>query len=118
MKPTTFTLLPEHIALLRRANVDWSESEAGAPRIDPKRPYGNSGFLTRQIAEILGWTLFEDACGEKHLTREQDARAGQLHRETETALRIILQTGSFEPGRYVDANGWGRGWQREGGRAC
>ena len=94
-----FTLRWEHVALLRRANVTWSSTECGAPRIDPKRPFGNSDLLM-DIARILGWKLFEDGCGEKHLSKEQHAEAVLLHRETETALQVMLAIGSFGLGEY------------------
>lgn len=50
---TTFTVTDDHLKLLRRASVGWSDCEFGAPEIDPKRPYGNSNVLG-DIAEILG----------------------------------------------------------------
>jgi hypothetical protein len=105
----TFTLTDEHLTLLRRANVRWGEMEWGAPEIDGKRPYGN-GNLKDDVAGILGWELV-DAEGGPKLTMAQANRALELHRETETALQIVLATGSFEAGDY-EASKYGRDWRR------
>jgi hypothetical protein len=93
-----FTLTEKHIKLLRAMYVGWSQCEFGAPEINPKRPYGNS-FVIGDIHEILSEDpsvasfddeILEELVGEYH----------QLHRETETALQVILRTGSFKPGTY------------------
>lgn len=97
MKPMKFTLTEEHVALLRRMSVGWQDCETGAPEIDPKRPYGNSS-VEQDVAEILGWEIDED----EGLTDEQHDRAAALHRETEIALQVVLQTGTFVPGEYVN----------------
>lgn len=95
-----FTLTQDHVTLLRNAYVSWHYMEWGAPCIDGKRPYGN-GDVARDVARLLGWELFEDADGEKHFTADQRDRACDLHKETETALQVVLASGSFEPGEYV-----------------
>lgn len=94
-----FTLTGEHIKLLRSMNVGWQDCEYGAPEIDPKRPYGNSS-VELDIAEILGWELGED--DDDELTDEQRERAATLHRETQTALQVVLHTLSLEPGTYTN----------------
>ena len=95
--PTRFTLTAEHVALLRAMCVGWQDCETGAPEIDPKRPYGNSS-VDLDVAEALGWEVDAD----EGLTDEQRDRAMTLHRETEVALQVVLQTGSFTPGTYVN----------------
>lgn len=90
-----FTLTEEHVVLLRAMNVGWQDCETGAPEIDPKRPYGNSS-VELDVAEALGWEVDSD----DGLTREQRDHAARLHRETEVALQIVLQTGAFVPGEY------------------
>lgn len=97
MRPTGFRLTEEHIALLRAMCVGWQDCEYGAPEINPKRPYGNSS-VELDIAEILGWEVDED----EGLTDEQRDRAAALHGETELALQVALQAGSFTPGEYVN----------------
>lgn len=91
----SFNLTNQHIALLRRANVTWGNAEYGAPRIDPKRPYGNSD-VEGDMLEIL--------------QNEVKQQLGTLHRETETALCIILKTGSFIPGVYITSCEWTDDW--------
>ena len=91
----TFMLTEEHIKLLKRAYVDWWDCEFGAPIINPKRPYGNSDVIG-DIGEILG---IKPDNGED-FTDEQEEGMNQIHKETQTALQIILSTGSFTPGLY------------------
>ncbi len=95
-----FELTEEHVKLLRRMFVEWdSQCYFGAPCIDMKRPYGNKDVLN-DIAEIVGEKdRLCPHCGES--LNEQDAkRYEELHKETETALQVVLATGSFEPGKY------------------
>jgi hypothetical protein len=92
-----FELQEEHLLLLRRANVQWEDSAYdGAPAIDLKRPYGNSDIFG-DIAELLD-VRPEGKTGE--FTESQVSDMQRLHRETATALQIILVTGKFEPGAY------------------
>jgi hypothetical protein len=94
MGTRVFLLTDEHLALLRHANVTWDHCEFGAPAIDCKRPYGNSDVLS-DIACILGYP--ESAREEEETTDMFRA----IHKETMTALQIVLATGGFEAGRYV-----------------
>lgn len=106
MKDDTFTVTDEHIKLLRRAYVGWEDCEYGAPSIDRKRPYGNSG-VAGDIAEILGWD-WDDS-----LTDEQVDRARELHKETQTALQIFLITGEMKTGTYAKTDKYDyRSWNR------
>jgi hypothetical protein len=108
-----FTLTAEHIALLRRANISWEDCEFGAPAIDCKRPYGNSDVLD-DIGEILGIEKgAEDRWGEPDFTQVQADVMRQLHRETKTALQIVLAAGSFEPGVY-EADDYMTNWRKAG----
>jgi hypothetical protein len=97
----TFNLTEQHIALLKRAYVDWQDMETGAPAIDPKRPYGNSDVVG-DVATILSLPEPEGGDYEKLLA---------LHRETQTALQVILQFQSFEPATFVRKERWLR-WER------
>ena len=103
--PKRFTLTEEHVALLRRMIVNWQDDETGAPEIDPKRPYGNSN-VALDVAEIL--FPFSVASGE--LNQEQEERMLARHRETETALQVVLAAGTFEPGEYVTSGDYKRDW--------
>lgn len=103
----TFTLTKDHIKLLRHAFVQWQDCETGAPEIDPKRPYGNS-YVPEDVSEIIGYEVDWD----KGATEEQENYLIKLHRETETALQIILFTGKFKPGKYRMIGEYGdEGWE-------
>jgi hypothetical protein len=95
-----FTITGEHLRLLRRAYVTWQDAESGAPSIDPKRPYGNSGVY-RDIAEILGVPRSEWVNEELGPLPDAAWRFVRLHVETGIALQIALATGEFHTGRYV-----------------
>lgn len=90
---STFHLTDDHIKLLRRMYVGYNDSEHGAPEIDPKRPYGNS-WVEGDIHEIL------TEGNQMELTEELKDKYNKLHRETQTALQIVLSTGKFQPGTY------------------
>lgn len=92
MKHEYFILTEDHIKLLSNAYVSWDNCEFGAPEIDPKRPYGNSDVL-EDMSEILGIDISEN--------EENKLKLKKLHKETETALQIILSTKSFIPGEYI-----------------
>jgi len=100
MKHEYFTLTEEHIVLLSNACVSWNDCEFGAPEINPKRPYGNSDVLD-DIADILNIEQKTcPHCGE-NLDELDEQNLNKLHKETEIALQIILDTKSFIPGKYV-----------------
>lgn len=80
-----FELQEPHITLLQNAYVSWEDCEYGAPSIDCKRPYGNSNVLEDMRALLGGYT---------------DDELAELHKETQTALQVILDTKSFQWGLY------------------
>ena len=107
---TRFTLTDEHVTLLKASYTGWQYCEFGAVEINPKRPYGNSDVLG-DMAEILGVerTLVDD-WDELSLSEEQEQRLMRLHRETQPALEILIQTGGYLLGTYVrESNGWSYG---------
>ena len=104
-----FQLTEDHIKLLRQMEVGWQRDEFGAPEIDPKRPYGNSQVYY-DIAEHLGRDIPEEP---KEFSDEEKAEMFKLHRETETALQIVLRTGNFAPGVYV-ADRYMQDWKLKG----
>jgi len=60
------------------------------------------------VCEILGWPV-DDEDGP---TTAQCEAAETVHRETETALQIVLCTGMMRPGRYVRPSEYNsRNWQ-------
>jgi hypothetical protein len=100
-----FTLTESHIKLLKSMYVGWSPCEYGAPEIDPKRPYGNSS-VEHDIHEIL---TGEEPDGE--LDDDLSYEYYKLHKETQTALEIVLRTGQFEPGVYSTSTPYKRDWK-------
>lgn len=108
MKNETFQLTEDHIKLLSLMWVDWQDCETGAPEIDPKRPYGNSDVVG-DIADALGWdNRIDPDTGDRVVDHEK--RAMKLHRETRTALQIVLRTKSFVPGLY-EADLYSENWR-------
>jgi len=97
--------------------VGWQDCETGAPEIDPKRPYGNSD-VSNDVIRLLDW------CDLDNIEEEEDEddfyesseyeqlcdRAEMIHAQTETALQIILYTGKFEAGDYINKEDYGIDW--------
>lgn len=108
MDKQRFTVTSDHLKLLRRAYVTWEDCEFGAPAIDCKRPYGNSSVY-HDIAEILGIPALHDE--DEPFTAEQYDRMRQLHKETQTALQIILATLRFGLGEY-EADKYDTNWRQ------
>jgi hypothetical protein len=120
-----FNLTENHIKLIRRMSVGYNEDcEYGAPEIDPKRPYGNSS-VEQDILEIIGIKelrkgVYEVELNGKHyllkgenkynieFEGEEDEKlvkqVQKLHRETETALQIVLSRGSFDTGLFEEVS--------------
>ena len=107
----TFTLTADHLKLLSRMYVNWGYAETGAPEIDPKRPYGNSN-VTSDVAEILGIDApDEDEASSAEVDKFAE-RMYAIHRQTKTALQIVLVTGQFVPGTYRKADTYDdRSWE-------
>jgi len=79
-------VIEEHIALLEEMNVRWSDVEFGAPEIDPKRPYGNSGVLADMRA------IVDDEYDDKQLR--------SLHQDMDVILEIMIDTKQVSVGEY------------------
>lgn len=113
MKKQTFTLTKEHLKLLRHFNVGWQDCEYGAPEIDPKRPYGNSS-VENDIHEILtGESIGCTYSKRDGLKDWESEKYSKLHKETETALQIVLSVGKFEIGNY-EAEEYTHKWVKVG----
>ena len=108
IRENRFSLTEAHIKLLQSAYVEFDDScEAGGFASNMKRPYGNSDYL-HDIALIIG--LMTDR--NQEMTDEQEELCERYHRETATALRVILATKSFEPGVYAKEKNYGNDWKR------
>ena len=107
----TFTLTKDHINLLSKMWVSWEDAEFGAPSIDPKRPYGNSGSeIYRDMRKALGVDLPECPHCKEVLGETNNKDLDDLHKELETALQIVLRTKAFEPGEYI-ADDYSSNWR-------
>ena len=80
--------------------VDW---DYNAPTICQKRPYGNSD-IQQDICKILEWEKLGDDGYEPCYSSKQIILAQQIHEEMKTALQIVLNTSSFQPGLYEEKN--------------
>jgi hypothetical protein len=91
-----FDVLPEHLALLRRARITWegAESAGGAPGLDRWAPFGSLDVYG-DIAAVV-----DDRTDGKHDPADEP-RYDRAFVELTLVLEIVLQTGRFEPGRYV-----------------
>lgn len=101
-----FVLTEEHLILLRAANIGWDDGEFGAPAIDCKRPYGNSGVLG-DMAELLGVEMSPDG----ELDRDTQDWLLKLHAETRTSLQILVRCAQIETGVFV-ASKYRQDWER------
>lgn len=98
----TFRLRIEHVAILRALSWEWNDSERwGGPGVDPKRPFGFSLGVKRDIADVIDMTPEGEEDGEPCLTEDQEERCLNLYRETLPALLVILSARSFRPGVYA-----------------
>lgn len=109
----TFTITENHFKLLRRMYVGWQNCETGAPEIDPKRPYGNSD-VENDVAEIIGDKVDRCPHCDELLSDDISDKMMALHRETETALEIVLCFAGEAclPGRYRRKPGYCLGWEK------
>ncbi len=103
-----FLVTEDHIRLLQNFNIDWDDSlYEGAPRVNPKRPYGNS-CLTSDVAGILEWDEV-DFESDKYEQQHHDAEG--IHREMEFVLQILVSNLKIEPGWYFSEDY--QTWQKE-----
>lgn len=113
-----FELTDDHIKLINHMWVSWHDGHSfsgyGSPVIDLKRPYGNSDIV-QDIHEILtGESIDEEELDERGIDYDDylsqlEEKYRPIHKETETALQIILHTKSFETGTY-GLIGYGKAW--------
>lgn len=116
--PKRFRLTDAHVNLLSEMLVDWDDSGAGAPCINPFSPYG-SGVDPGRVLRLAGVNpqTSSSSCSDGSHRISFASRdlsfARQLHGETAIALQIVLSTKSFAPGMYRQVGSTGRRWERE-----
>ena len=107
---TKFEITEQHIKLSKRMYVGYdSYNEFGAPRIEPKRPYGNSCVI-EDMSEILGLPSPDFEEGGAY-TDEQEELLMKLHKEMATVIQIGLVVGYFKEGSYVNDFSYGNKWR-------
>lgn len=94
-----FTVLRDHLRLIRKMYLDWEDCDFGAPAVDCKRPYGNSSVYS-DIAEILDIKPEDGEGDEADFSDRQREEMGGLHHGTLNALQIAIHTGQFREGTY------------------
>jgi len=125
LKHKVFVLTENHLKLMNRMWVGWNDDAyEGAPDVNLKRPYGNSDVVG-DIAEIIDLEipdsvrermdeesdLFEDDAHYDWLeTDEVREQCLKIHKETETAIQIVLSAQSFKTGYYV-GDQYGNRWE-------
>jgi len=115
-KGDLFELTADHVTLLRAARVQWQDVETGAPEINPKRPYGNSD-VSSDVIKLLGKATFEEVRRfglYEPYPDDMMFAAGLVHKQTVTALQIVLGCQTFEPGafRYISGPYESPKWER------
>ena len=119
-RATNFIITENHLKLLKNMYVDWNDCEFGAPRINPKRPYGNSNVVD-DIAEILNikktkenvrdydkeeaseYSDKNEYIEELEWNEEIYNKFNKLHKEMQIVLQICLCLGKFKTGNFVKA---------------
>ena len=85
---------------VRDTIVNYSGKEKRAIAVNGQIPMPTLTFTEGDIAEILGLELFEDAYGEKHISKEQNIYINKIHKEMETVLQILVCNLSIQVGQY------------------
>lgn len=100
-----FELTENHIKLLSKSFIEFNDSRYyGASSVNIIHPYGNSDVVG-DIYEILygeEWDYSERGEMGDELVNE----LMKIHRETATALQIVLCAKTFEPGLYEQKSEW------------
>lgn len=109
-----FELKEEHLTLLRNMYIEFDDNEYdGAPAVDIKRPYGNSGDQAYQVYEVLTgeeWDYDEDG---DEMPDDLHDYYMKLHMETGIALQLLVLHAKLEPGIFKKEEKYNRrSWQR------
>ncbi len=107
-----FRVTEDHIKLLQKTIVNWDSSCSGSPMIDPVQPYGTT-CVQCDVAKILDIKpRFSHKDKTVEYREDQVEYMEKIHKETQIALQIFLNTGKMEPGLYRDRL-WNQ-WEKVG----
>lgn len=110
-----FFLTEEHVKLMQGLHFYYENGyKYGAPAVDAKRPFGNSGRhqIVMDMAKILGISMDKVYDDEKEeLIESESVRIEKIYRELPRAIECVLRTLSFDPGVF-DAPAYTVDWKR------
>lgn len=95
MSSKQFRLTEHHLKLIRELNVNQTVAEWEGPRIDAKRPYGNSDGPA-DVCRVLGWEKLGDDGHSPCWSSMQLKEATVINAGMGAALSIVLSSGSFD----------------------
>jgi len=108
----TFEIKDDHLKLLKEMNVYFDPNGYdGAPAVDCKRPYGNSGDVCYDVHRVLNGSDWDwGEYGDSEMSEEMHEQLYKLHMETATALQICLVMQEFKTGvfkkYFYGSNSW------------
>jgi len=112
----TFTITSNHLTLLMNMHVYFDDGGYdGAPAVDCKRPYGNSGDVCYEVYRVLNdedWDWGEYTDDEMPEDLHEDLYT--LHKETATALQICLMMQEFKTGTFKKTFYGSTSWEKVG----
>lgn len=109
-----FELNTQHLKLLSEMHVYFNDCDYdGAPAVDGKRPYGNSGDVCYEVYRVLNdedwdWGEYDD----NEMPEELHDELYKLHKETATALQICLVMQEFKTGVFKKTFYGSLSWER------
>ena len=110
-----FVLTDQHLKLIREMCIEFDDGGYdGAPAVNCKRPYGNSGDVAYEVYRVLHdgaeWD-WDDDCDDG-MPEDQHQRYHDLHRETAIALQICCMRMTFETGTFKKTDYGSQGWEK------
>lgn len=109
-----FKIKQEHLKLLKHMCVYFDDiGYDGAPAVDCKRPYGNSGDVCYEVYRVLNdedwdWGEYDD----NEMPEDLHDKLYKLHTETATALQICLVMQEFTTGAFKKVFYGSNSWEK------
>jgi len=110
----TFEITTNHLTLLMNMCVYFNHHDYdGAPAVDGKRPYGNSGDVCYEVYRVLNdedWDWGE--YGDNEMPEDLHEELYKIHEETATALQICLVMQEFKTGIFKKTFYGSTSWEK------
>lgn len=104
-----FTVINQHVTLVKNLNITFNDYIGGAPGADPKRPY-RSTSVEHDMFEILAIPpRYIDEFNDPIYYPEDYDYVRLLHRELDKVLQIFIDTGEIKTGVFEKV---GNKWKR------